>query len=113
MKKWLPANAPKEDIARALFRRERIDALALGEGIKWGVGGLLLGGAGTAAATVYNKSFSKFMSVSAKTSIPVMVGVFLFSLQYELTMYDANRYVPIPFVHRSWSFPNPASCSTS
>lgn len=97
VKKWLPANAPSEDIQRELFRRERIDALALGEGIKWGVGGTLVGGAGTAAATIYNKNFAKFMSASAKTSIPVMVGVFLFSLQYELTMYDANRYVPISF----------------
>jgi hypothetical protein len=48
--------------------------------------------AGTLYASKYNQSFSKYMSVSAKTSLPVMTALFLFGLQYELKLYDVLRH---------------------
>lgn len=36
-------------------------------------------------------SFSKFMSISAKTSFPVMAGLGLFTYGYEISMHDAMR----------------------
>ena len=48
--------------------------------------------AGTLYASKYNQSFSRYMSVSAKTSLPVMTSLFLFGLQYELKLYDVLRH---------------------
>ena len=96
--------------------KERILSIACGEGIKWGenhqnhhnhhnhhyyyyyyyyyyqgIGGFVIGGTGTYVASVRSVNFMKYMSVSAKSSIPIMTGVFLFGLQYELTMNHARR----------------------
>ena len=73
------------------LRKERVMSLALSEALKWGTGGILVAGLGTAAATVRSSSFSKYMSVSAKTSLPVMAGLFLFTLKYEHAIADMNR----------------------
>ena len=62
------------------------------QAIKYGTFGFVTGGTGTMLASTYNSSFQKYMSISAKTSIPVMLGVFLFSVKYELTMSSARRY---------------------
>jgi hypothetical protein len=69
-----------------------VATLSQKKAIKYGTIGLVAGGAGTVLASTYNTSFHKYMSISAKTSIPVMVGVFLFSLKYELTLSSAQRY---------------------
>lgn len=65
-------------------------ALARGEGIKYGLFGLILGG-GILIGTRNSNFFIKYMSVSAKTSIPVMMGLFGFTLQYELLLIDASK----------------------
>lgn len=57
-----------------------------------GVTGSLIGGIGSATAHFTNKSYAKLMSTSAKTSIPVMAGLLLFSWRYEVAMHDAMRY---------------------
>ena len=74
------------------WKRERIQGIAMGEGIKWGTAALVLGGGGTAAATMFNKNFARFMSISAKTSIPVMFGLFVFSIKFEHTISAATRF---------------------
>lgn len=73
------------------IKDERALAIAQGEGVKWGLIGFFTGGVGTLAATYKSKSFAKYMSVSAKTSIPIMLGVFLFGLKYELAISSINR----------------------
>jgi hypothetical protein len=72
------------------IRKEKAIAIASGEGIKYGLIGLLLGG-GILVATRKSNFFMKYMSVSAKTSIPVMMGLFGFSLKYELVLIDASK----------------------
>lgn len=72
--------------------KERVLSLAVGEGIKYGLIGATTAGVGTYVATIKSDSFRKYMSVSAKSSLPLMAGIFLFVLQYELTIHDANRF---------------------
>jgi len=43
-------------------------------------------------ATMKSEWFRKSFSISAKTSIPVMSGIFAWSLSYELTMNSVHRY---------------------
>jgi hypothetical protein len=74
-----------------LIRRERIFNMAMWEGTKWGIGSFIAGGAGTLYAMNTYKTFNKVMSVSAKTSIPLMCGLFAFSLKYELLASDMTR----------------------
>eukprot|EP01038_Epipyxis_sp_PR26KG_P012341 gene12341-16552_t len=71
------------------IRKDRILALSLGEGIKYGIGGFLVAGIATVVASMRSKKFDKFMSVSAKSSIPLMTGVGLFGFKFEMTMYDS------------------------
>ncbi len=59
-------------------------------GAKWGIGaGLLVGGATLLATKKWN-GFNKYMSISAKVSIPVMTAMGVFSYKYEMVMYDAQ-----------------------
>lgn len=73
------------------MRKERVMNLAFGEALKWSAGGVMLAGAGVALATARSTSFAKYMSVSAKTSLPVMAGLFLFALKYEHGIIYINR----------------------
>ena len=56
-----------------------------------GICGVLAGGAFSVGATLFSPNFSKFMSISAKTSLPVMAGLGLFTYGYEISMHDAMR----------------------
>jgi hypothetical protein len=56
-----------------------------------GLCGVIAGCTFSLAATVASPSFSKFMSISAKTSFPVMAGLGLFTYGYEISMHDAMR----------------------
>jgi hypothetical protein len=47
---------------------------------------------GMLLANKYNRSFSTYMSISAKTSIPVMTALFLFALQFELKLLEIKRH---------------------
>lgn len=73
------------------LRKERVMNLAFSEAMKWSAGGMLLAGGGVALATARSTSFAKYMSVSAKTSLPVMAGLFLFALKYEHGIIYINR----------------------
>lgn len=88
--------ADSEDAAKVQELRKamqkRIESLAMGEAIKAGVAGLCIGGAVSLGLTKYNKNFNKLMSVSAKTSIPVMSLMMLFTWRYEVAMHDAQRH---------------------
>mmetsp|Transcript_21768 Transcript_21768/g.21069 ORF Transcript_21768/g.21069 Transcript_21768/m.21069 type:complete len:211 (+) Transcript_21768:156-788(+) len=88
--------ADNEDATKKIELRKsmqhRIEGLAMGEAIKAGLGGLCAGGALTFGLNKYNKNFSKLMSVSAKTSIPVMSLMMLFTWRYEVAMHNAQRH---------------------
>lgn len=73
------------------MKKEKIRDYSLGEGIKWGLIGMTGMGVGVLIASKKNVNFNKFMSVSAKTSLPIMAGLFLFGLNFETTIYDASN----------------------
>lgn len=73
-------------------KQDRVEAIALGDAITWSVGATLVAGGLTALATLRSKKFSQFMSVSAKTSIPVMAGLGMFAFRYELTQHNVLNY---------------------
>lgn len=80
-----------EQKARAL-KQERVEAIAMGEAIQWSIAATVATGAAVGLATWRNKNFAKFMSVSAKTSLPVMAGLGMFAFRYELTQHNALQY---------------------
>lgn len=73
----------------AEIRKERITSLAMGEAVKYGIGSAVVVGAATVLAAYRNKSFNRFMSVSAKTSFPVMAGLGMFAYKFETVQTDA------------------------
>jgi len=80
-----------EQKAREL-KQERVESIAMGEAIQWSIAATAATGAAVALATWRNKNFAKFMSVSAKTSLPVMAGLGMFAFRYELTQHNALQY---------------------
>jgi len=74
------------------LRKERISSIALGESIKWGAAAAAVAGAGTVLATLRNKNFSRFMSISAKVSLPTMAGLGMFGYRYETVQTEALRF---------------------
>lgn len=70
---------------------DRISAIAMGEAIKYSVGTAVAVGGLTAGASLYNKNFNRFMSISAKTSLPIMASLGIFSFKYEMVQHDAIR----------------------
>ncbi len=74
------------------LKKERTMSIAFGEGIKWGTLASAFVGAGTVGMSRYNPKFSKFMSISAKVSLPIMAGLFAFGLNVELKMHDVHRF---------------------
>ena len=88
----VPNNTPQSpQLSDRNWKRERTQGIAISEGLKWGTGAMVVSGAGTVAATMYSKNFAKFMSISAKTSIPMMFGLFVFSIKFEHTISAATR----------------------
>jgi len=74
------------------LKRERILAIANGEAVKAGAMGIAVAGCGSVFATYNIPKFAKFMSISAKVSLPVMAGLFFFSLRYEHSISSMNRH---------------------
>jgi hypothetical protein len=69
-------------------RKELIVGIAIGEGIKYGVvAGSIVGG-GVLYANYTIPKFRKMMSVSAKTSLPLMATIFGAALMTELSMHS-------------------------
>ena len=79
-------------VQESRLREEKVRSISLSEGIKYGSSGLIVSAAATAFASMKSTSFNKYMSISAKSSIPIMTGVFLFTLNYELTQYSCGRF---------------------
>ena len=65
--------------------------IAFGEGAKWGIVGFVASGLGVLYGTKYSPSFNKSFGPSGKTAIPLMAGLFLWALKYELTTVDTVR----------------------
>jgi len=74
------------------LKRERVLSLAAGEGIKYGAGAVAVVGSGTVLATHRIPAFAKYMSLSAKVSLPVMAGLFMFTLKFEHAISSCNRF---------------------
>ena len=71
-------------------RKSRILSLAASEAIKGGLMSSGLVGAAMYFHSLRSKSFNKRM-ISTKVSIPVMAGLFFFTLRYEHALHDMNR----------------------
>ncbi len=67
--------------------KDKILALALGEGLKTGITATFVAGASTFAASKYSTRFMQMMSLSAKTSLPVMAGSVLYIYSTTLILY--------------------------
>ena len=72
--------------------QDRVQSIAMGEAIKASVITTVFITSGVLFLTYTNKSFKKFMSLSAKVSLPTMVGLGTFSLRYELVQHDASKF---------------------
>lgn len=83
------ASTLSEEERKAEIKKERVMGLAMGEAIKYSIGSAVVVGAATLLASYKNKSFNRFMSLSAKTSFPVMAGLGMFAYKYETVQYDA------------------------
>lgn len=70
----------------------KIQDIAMFEAVKASFAATAAVGAATALATYKSKNFSKFMSISAKTSLPVMAGLGTFGYRYEVVQWDAHLY---------------------
>jgi hypothetical protein len=72
-------------------REDRVFAISLGEGLKYGLASGAAVGAGTVVAHFKHAKFGAIKNLSVKTAIPLMAGLFVFSLKFEKVMYDCNR----------------------
>jgi hypothetical protein len=79
----------RDDLSRLCPLFPLFPLFILGFGI--GAAGFVAGGVGTLLASKYSPWFQKYMGLSAKASLPVMAGLFMWSLNFELTMTDATR----------------------
>ena len=82
----------KEEERKRDIRKDRVKSLAMGEAIKYSVGATAAIGAATVLAALKNKNFSRFASISAKMSFPVMAGLGTFAYKYEMVQYNALTY---------------------
>lgn len=71
---------------------ERVLGVAQREGIKWGIVATIVVGAGTYVATKRWEAFNKYMSLSAKVSLPTMAGLGLFSYRFEMAAHDVQYH---------------------
>jgi hypothetical protein len=72
------------------LRKERVLSMAMGEGLSWGIGAAAIGTAGIALLSYTNPRFQK-LRISTKASIPTMMGLGAFSLNYELAVFRLKR----------------------
>ena len=94
-------------IAEIIFTLKRVEDKRLNSiyFFDWrqGLFGVAFGGGISVIGTLTSPSFAKFMSISAKTSFPVMAGLGLFTYGYEVSMHDAMRCVFYSFYLNSLS----------
>ena len=87
------------------LKKERTMSIAFGEGMKWGTLASAFVGASTYGMSQYNAKFNKFMSISAKVSLPIMAGLFAFGLNVELKMHDVHRFPEVSYLLLSFHLP--------
>lgn len=75
--------------------KDRVQSIAMGEAIKASTISTLAMTSAVLFLTYKNKKFAKFMSLSAKVSLPTMTGLGMFSLRYELVQHDASKLIII------------------
>ena len=79
----------QEKLAQA--KKDRILAIALGEGIKYSTLSAMAFGGVSYGLTKYSPTFNKSMSISAKVSLPTMAFMFSFAFIAERTMSNVQR----------------------
>lgn len=72
-------------------RKDRVMSMAIGEAAKFSLATSAIVGTGTYLASVHIPKFAKFMSISAKVSLPVMATLFVGTLKFELAIHDMQR----------------------
>lgn len=83
--------AAASDIGTEDWKKRRILSMAFGDAIRSSLIYGSMASVATVLATRNIERFNKYLSLSAKTSLPVMTVLFIFTLQYELTMHDCQR----------------------
>ena len=83
--------AAASDIGAEDWKKKRILSMAFGDSIRSALIYGSLASVATVLATRNIERFNKYLSISAKTSLPVMTVLFVFTLQYELTIHDCQR----------------------
>jgi hypothetical protein len=73
------------------IRKQRGINIAFNEANKYGVYGFAVGTVGTLLAMRRFPWFNTRMPASVKTAIPAMIGLFLWTVEYELVVIDAQR----------------------
>jgi hypothetical protein len=73
-------------------KREKILSIAAVESVKYAAMAFAAVGAATVIAAKTNAKFNRITSISAKASFPVMAGMGTFSIVYEKTVNEAQRF---------------------
>ena len=71
---------------------KRATALGMGEGTKYGLLTLAATSAASFGAYKFSPWYQKYMGASAKAAAPLMASLFVWSVVYEKTVIDVNRY---------------------
>jgi hypothetical protein len=86
--------------------KKKIFDMSLKKAAIWGTGGGVFAGGLTALALYKSKSFGKTTSYSARVATPIMLSLFLFGLQFELTTLYASRNPQVRLTSRLHSVEN-------
>ncbi len=81
---------------------KRVQGVAMDTSIVWGISSFIAVSGLTYMATKRWVKFDKFLSISAKTSFPVMAGLLAFSWRYEYVASDAQFHpvkYGLPVIH--------------
>ena len=76
----------KADLTSAVKKKDMIMDIAFGEGLKNGLATAVVVSAAVVGGHHASSSFKRFLSISAKASLPLMTGIFVGSLSTELSM---------------------------
>ena len=72
-------------------RQEAVINLAMRDGAMYGIGALTVSGAAMGYAATHVVNFNRRFGKSVMAGLPIMVGVFVFAVASESTLFDANQ----------------------